>query len=177
MRAYGIKIDPTSLTLSIPSPESKTDIVVQGYAHCKPTSEGGASTSANTPQVFMLQMVKQDVNLEKREVPKAMVAATLGGEIRVDWYEGADSEGGMSQEGEGEEKTEKKEKEVTKELWGLLEKYRDCFVERAGLGRVNIVSQGSRPSPTLLSKASHIDSLGLKKLNCARNWINCWSWV
>lgn len=30
MRAYGIKIDPTSLTLSIPSQENKGDIVVQG---------------------------------------------------------------------------------------------------------------------------------------------------
>ncbi|CDH61240.1 hypothetical protein RO3G_10233 [Lichtheimia corymbifera JMRC:FSU:9682] len=140
MRAYGIKIDPTSLTLSIPSQESKSDVVVQGYAHQKPTEGGGKRVSAKTPQVFMLQMVKQNTSHDVHEIPNKVVAAALGGEMRVNWYEDADSEGGMSQEGESEVKKKEKEKEVPKEVKGLLEKYRDCFVEHAGLGRVNVVS-------------------------------------
>ncbi|KAJ8652127.1 hypothetical protein O0I10_012232, partial [Lichtheimia ornata] len=70
--------------------------------------------------------------------------------MKADWYEGADSEGGMSQEGEEkrkevcEEECEKeaceKEKEEPKEVKELLEKYQDCSVKHAGLGRVNAVS-------------------------------------
>lgn len=110
MRAYGIKIDPTSLTLSIPSQENKGDVVVQGYCQQKPKDYNEAVKS-NTPQVFMLQMVKQDGGENTVDALNDKAAAAMGVDIRVDWYDGGGTEGGMSQEGEGETKEECEEKE------------------------------------------------------------------
>lgn len=154
LRAYNIKIDPTALTLSVPTLSNKDAVIVQGYSHYKPAGD----EVANTPQVFMLQMVKRDLFEGAFEIPSKVVAATLEGGVRVDWYDGGNSEGGMSQEGECETKEECEEKgrerkceekgrkeecekkELPEEIQCLLNKYHDCFVEHAGLGRVKLIA-------------------------------------
>lgn len=158
MRAYGVKIDPTTLTLTIPSKENQKDIVVQGYTRCKPMVPEAEAEESTSPQVFMLQLVQQKTSQGARNESNGGPSVAYNGDIRVDWYDGGASEGDMSQEGERrvqevtetekgdkelkEEKKKGKErqKEEPKEVKELLEKYRDCFVEHAGLGRVNIVS-------------------------------------
>lgn len=77
MRAYGVKIDPTTLTLSFPSQGGKQDVVLQEYAHAKVMGQG---VDVARPQVYMLQMAG----------PNAVVGC----------YDGVSSEGDMSQEGE-----------------------------------------------------------------------------
>ncbi|CDH61066.1 krab-a domain-containing protein [Lichtheimia corymbifera JMRC:FSU:9682] len=137
MRAYGVKIDPTTLTLSIPTQESKKDIVVQRYTRYKSMeSEAATDDESTSPQVFMLQLVQQETSQSAHSELHGGPSVAYNGDIRVDWYDGGASEGGMSQEGENGEK-EKSEKEKIRKL---LSKYQDCFVEHAGLGRVNLLS-------------------------------------
>ena len=155
LRAYNIKIDPTSLTLSVPTLSGKDTVVVHGYSH-KPLER---KPSSSTPQVFMLQLVEHSTSRDTHETPSKVFATALAPEMKVDWYDGGSSEGGMSQEGESEEKEKserneeggkkkRKEEKETKEdkeeppeqVKSLLEKYRSCFVEHAGLGSVNVLA-------------------------------------